>query len=351
MGAPLSRSGLNFGQSESGLFSPDEIRHLMEVEFRRSERYGFPLCLFLVEIDRLESLQDLYGVESRERIVRSVVDLLRSTTRASDALGCLVDERLLILFPHTRRADAEGVARRLLASVRALEFRGDGRSLRATLSIGLTERVEDVAFDALVGAAARALARAVELGGDRLSEFTLLAAPSAGPVTDAEPRPVRPAARSRRETSASAAPRPPALPDAAQIPGATLEEKLGHLFALLGPSAPGRDLEGEVLQAIHGSMHEVRGRRLTAAEVEAEIHLLERRVERLREMLDASEDELARMVEEKSLDPGMASVYRTVQGLDPGDRNYAQKKELLSVMYKANVELLKRLKDELGSGA
>jgi diguanylate cyclase (GGDEF)-like protein len=348
MPAPPSRSGLNFGQSESGLFSPEEIRHLMEVEFRRAERYGFPLCVCLVEIDRLESLQDLYGIESRERIVGAVVSLLRSTTRASDTLGCLLDQRLLILLPHTERSAATGVARRLLASVRALEFRGDGRSLRATLSIGLTERVEEVAFDALIGAATRALARAVELGGDRLSEFTPLGPIGASPSAD--PRPVRPSS-SRRAATGQAPARPPALPDATQVPGETLEEKLAHVFALLGPGTAGRDLEGEVLQAIHGSLHEVRGRKLTAAEVEAEIHLLERRVGRLREMLDASEDELARMVEEKSLDPGMASVYRTVQGLDPGDRNYAQKKELLSVMYEANVELLKRLKQELGSGS
>src|SRR5262245_1830951 len=120
---------VNFGQSESGQFSPEEIRRLMEIEVARSQRYDYPLSLLLAEVDRLESLHDLYGVDSKQRIVRSVLSLLRSSTRSSDVLGSTRGERLLVLFPHTSRAAISVVARRLLSGCRELEFRGDGRIL------------------------------------------------------------------------------------------------------------------------------------------------------------------------------------------------------------------------------
>jgi len=341
---------VNFGQSESGQFSPEEIRRLMEIEVARSQRYDYPLSLLLAEVDRLESLHDLYGVDSKQRIVRSVLSLLRSSTRSSDVLGSARGERLLVLFPHTSRAAISVVARRLLSGCRELEFRGDGRILRATLSIGLAQRAAGVDLEGLIECAQRALEAALEAGGDRAVEFESLprrglppsmpragapftagAAGAAAPPTPA-PLPAR------------AAPRPASspLPDPSELAGSTLEEKVADLFGRLGPGAPAAD---DVLATIHGALSEVRGRRATHAEVEREIQVLEGRVARLKELLGASEEELARMVQEKSLDPGIASIYRTVQGIDPSASNYRKKKELLAVIYKANVELLRQLRE------
>jgi hypothetical protein len=47
----------------------------------------------------------------------------------------------------------------------------------------------------------------------------------------------------------------------------------------------------------------------------------------------------------------VASIYRTVQGLDPAEANFKKKKELLAVIYRANVELLAELEREAGRGS
>jgi len=94
----------------------------------------------------------------------------------------------------------------------------------------------------------------------------------------------------------------------------------------------------------------VRRPRASRAEVLAEMRTLEARIAEQRRLLDASEEELERLLREKSLDPGIASLYRDVQGLDPSERNYKKKKELLAVIYQANVELLRQLEREAGSG-
>ena len=78
------------------------------------------------------------------------------------------------------------------------------------------------------------------------------------------------------------------------------------------------ELEREVLcdPAAHAWARRRRPR-ASRAEVLAEMRVLEERIAQQKRMLEASEEELARMIQEKSVDPGVASLYRTVQGLDP----------------------------------
>lgn len=331
-------STVNFGQAEGGLFSPAEIGRLMEREYQRAKRYGHPLSLLCVEIDRLESLHDLYGVESEQRIRTAVATLLRSSTRASDVLGAARGERLLVLLPHTPRPGAVALARRLLAGCRELEFRGDGRSLRASLSIGIAAHDDEDGLARLTEMAERALREATAAGGDRFVEYERSAPRAADPARaaarESEPRSVRPAP-------------PPALPAVHELGGTTLEEKVRRLLQLAG-GAELAELEREVLAILQQTVGEARRPRASRAEVLEEIRALEERIALQRRMLDASEEELTRMIQEKSVDPGVASLYRTVQGLDPSERNFQKKKELLAVIYRANVELLRQLEKEVG---
>ena len=337
---------VNFGQSGSGLFSPEEIARLIESEFQRALRYGHPLSLLFLEIDRLESLHDLYGVESEARIRGAVAGLLRSSTRASDVLGTTRGQRLLLCLPHAQREGAVALARRLLAGCRTLEFRGEGRILRATLSIGIATREEEGELARLTERAELALRAAVAGGGDRYVVYERALEPRAASPRVGDVRPAVPArTRAPAVRPPASAQAPPPLPAAHELPGATLEEKVRTLLALAGVPDGMPELEREVLAILQQGLSENRPR-ASREEIHAEMRVLEERVAQLKRLLDASEEELARMVREKSVDPGVASIYRTVQGLDPSEANFKKKKELLAVIYRANVELLKELERE-----
>jgi diguanylate cyclase (GGDEF)-like protein len=332
---------VNFGQAESGLFSPEEIARLMESEVRRSVRYGYPLVVLVAEIDRLESLHDLYGVDSEQRIVQAVAAMLRSSTRASDVMGALRARRLRIVLPHTSRDGAVAIARRLLTGCRELEFRGDGRVLRASLSIGLAARAEEENLARLTEHAEQALAAAQAAGGDRFQEYEVLPR-RANP---AAPRAAVPAGLPARARE----PAPP-LPALEELTGSTPEEKALSLLRLAGIEDRSGAIEREVLAILRRAVQEARGPRASRDEVREEMRVLEAHIAEQKRMLEASEEELARLLREKSAEPGVASVYRTVQGLDPGDRDYARKKEMLAVIYRANVELLRQLERQAGAG-
>ena len=158
--------------SDTGLFSLSQIMHLMRVEFGRAQRYNYPICCVLAAVDRLAELRDLYGYDSKEAILDSVVKSTKAQVRQCDFMGRLADDRLLIVVPHTAAAGARSLAERLIASVRELKFESDGRRLRVTVSVGITcsKGNDTMFFDSLLAAAEGALVEAMRAGGDRLHE-------------------------------------------------------------------------------------------------------------------------------------------------------------------------------------
>ena len=56
-----------------------------------------------------------------------------------------------------------------------------------------------------------------------------------------------------------------------------------------------------------------------------------------------TEAELLQVARMKGLESGVASIYRTVQGLDTEETDFARKQEMLTLLFEANVELRKKI--------
>jgi len=158
-----------FSDADPGLFSLSQIMHLMRTEFGRAQRYRYPLTVLVIGVDRLGSLRDLYGYESKEAVLDEAARLLKAETRTCDFLGRLADDRLMAVAPHTDAAGAEVLCNRLLRGVRNLRFETGGKEIPIRVSIGSASMTDQrtMYFDQLVGAAERALEQASEAGGDR----------------------------------------------------------------------------------------------------------------------------------------------------------------------------------------
>ena len=122
--------------ADRSLFTLAQIQHLMRVEFNRAQRYEYPIVCMLIAVDRLGHLRDLYGFDAKEEILDGVVGLLKGSTRSSDFLGRMADDRLLAVVPHTDPEGAKVLAQRLIEGARGLTFAADGRGVQVTLSIG-----------------------------------------------------------------------------------------------------------------------------------------------------------------------------------------------------------------------
>ena len=73
--------------------------------------------------------------------------------------------------------------------------------------------------------------------------------------------------------------------------------------------------------------------------LQRQIDKLERRVSKLTESLGMTEAELKRVAAMKNIDLGIASIYRSVQGLTAGDDQFEAKQEMMKSIFEANLAL------------
>ncbi len=121
-----------------------------------------------------------------------------------------------------------------------------------------------------------------------------------------------------------------------------LEEKLRALFISWGGSKDRTSpLEREVITLAVGELRRERAHmeRLRLDGHQQEIELLERRIGKLSDLLDQTESDLKQAVRLAQIDPGVPSIYDSVQGLSGEDADNAMKSELLSAIFEANLQL------------
>ncbi len=110
------------------------------------------------------------------------------------------------------------------------------------------------------------------------------------------------------------------------------------------PGANGGSVEQRLMELV---MDVVSGERQAAELARAalrdrEVDTLQRRIRKLNDNLSATEQRLQHVAALRAVDGGISSIYREVQGLDMGDLHAAKKKELMAVIFKANLQLQKR---------
>ncbi len=139
---------------------------------------------------------------------------------------------------------------------------------------------------------------------------------------------------------------------------AQLEDKIRKLFAKLmdgerrlslaevGPKALQglTEVEKELAVILDNLFIGERDRFLGKAskEQQEKISLYERRIEKLNKTRAETEEALRYLANAKGFDPGLASIYKGIQGLDSHDPKYGRKKELLKVVFLENLALQKR---------
>lgn len=104
-----------------------------------ARRYGFPVSLLLLDIDRFKEVNDRYGHPTGDRVLRALGALLTGIVRDSDEVFRVGGEEMAVLAPHTRPPEAELLARRIHRRLDGMEIEGVA-DLDLTVSIGVSGR-------------------------------------------------------------------------------------------------------------------------------------------------------------------------------------------------------------------
>jgi diguanylate cyclase (GGDEF)-like protein len=143
---------------------------LGEREMTRARRQGFPMWLVKLDLDHFALVNDLYGSDVGDEVIRAVAGACRRILRAFDLVGRFGGEEFVMLLPHLSAVEAEEIAERLRQTVEALAVWKDDQLVTVTASVGLagTERTDHEFLNDLLAPADSALRRAREDGGNRV---------------------------------------------------------------------------------------------------------------------------------------------------------------------------------------
>jgi diguanylate cyclase (GGDEF)-like protein len=142
----------------------------LAVEVRRAERFGDPLALVLADLDDFKLINDQYGHQAGDEVLRRFSDVLRENVRDFDLPVRYGGEEFAVLLPETGLDGAEQLARRLQAALLRLrlpEIGGDRPPV--TASFGVASFPAARSAEALLSAADRALYRAKAAGKNRVA--------------------------------------------------------------------------------------------------------------------------------------------------------------------------------------
>lgn len=148
----------------TGCLTYRAFHEALEAEATRAVRYRHPFSVVIADLDSFKAINDTYGHDVGDHVVREVAGAMRAGARAPDVVGRIGGDEFAILLPETSSVRAEQVAHRLQAHVRNCAL-----PVSVTVSYGTAtwlgpgDNLEDV-----IRRADQALYAAKHAGRDRL---------------------------------------------------------------------------------------------------------------------------------------------------------------------------------------
>jgi diguanylate cyclase (GGDEF)-like protein len=157
----------------TGLYNRRHMEERLREMWEHSERLHEPLSCVMFDLDHFKSVNDTYGHQAGDEVLKQLARLLKNVARDIDRVGRYGGEEFIVLLPGTVVDAAVTFAERVRQEVEGHVFTFDGGTLRRTLSCGAAgfphPRVGS--RDALLKAADDALYVAKELGRNRVVRF------------------------------------------------------------------------------------------------------------------------------------------------------------------------------------
>ena len=150
----------------TGVFSRSSGEELLAIQDAASSRADGQLAIAFVDLDHFKTVNDNYGHDAGDSVLRNAADHLRSGMRRSDVVVRWGGEEFVVVMPDTSTEAALAVLQRLREH--GFGKRPDGAPV--TASIGLAERNTDAITDwrALVELADKRMYQAKQQGRDRI---------------------------------------------------------------------------------------------------------------------------------------------------------------------------------------
>jgi len=159
----------------TGAYNRRTFHDIAERELGRAVRAGQPLSIIVVDIDHFRPVNEQHGNRTGDEVLRKVADLIRTALRKEDMLVRYGGEEFLVMLPEVPGPGAVVVAGRVRKAVEAQAIELGGHSLKLTVSVGVSARLDEgpESIETLLQRADEALALAKQRGRNRVVALSL----------------------------------------------------------------------------------------------------------------------------------------------------------------------------------
>lgn len=152
----------------TGFYNRRHLMELLENEKNRSLRGNTVFTITMLDIDHFKKVNDTYGHQAGDEVLRRVSAAIKNTMRNTDFCGRYGGEEFILVLIQTDLKEAMICGERMRANIEKCQFPGVGDGLRITASIGLSQYQMREEIDTMVARADRALYQAKEGGRNRV---------------------------------------------------------------------------------------------------------------------------------------------------------------------------------------
>jgi len=128
----------------TGLLNRRKFEENLQTEISRAQRYG-PLSLLMIDLNFFKAVNDRYGHQAGDEVLKRVAVLLKACCRETDTCARLGGDEFAVLLPHTDGVAAEVVRERIHNECARTSVPFDGEELALSLSIGMASLPRDAA--------------------------------------------------------------------------------------------------------------------------------------------------------------------------------------------------------------
>lgn len=144
------------------------MNEVLSAEERRSCSADQPLCIALLDIDFFKNVNDRFGHDGGDAVLRTFAQAARDGLRAGDVLARWGGEEFLLMLPQTGVAEAQLVLNRMAERVAAIRIADLDLQRQVTFSAGLVQRRDGEPFSETIARADKAMYSAKASGRNQV---------------------------------------------------------------------------------------------------------------------------------------------------------------------------------------